>query len=102
MEYLRLILYAKQHLQLPEIATSAIAMAQVVQQIPPGLMETCDSQKMTDEVNAPEFDMTDDQESQIGTKDTEVGQDLKFTSGPVLTMPGVTDLLSLEDINVSF
>ena len=75
-----------------EIATSAIAMAQVVQQLPPGLTESCDSQKMTDEVKVPEFDMTDDQESQVGTKDTEVVQDLKSTAGPVLTMPGVTDL----------
>ena len=67
-------------------------MAQVVQQLPPGLTETYDSQKMIDKVQVPEFDMTDDQEFQIGTKDTEVVQDLKFTSGPVLTMPGVTDL----------
>ena len=87
MENLRLILYAKQHLQLPEIATSAIAMVQAVQQLPPGLTDNCDSQKMIDEVKVPEFDMTDDQESQIGTKDTEVVQDLKFTAGPVLTMP---------------
>ena len=102
MEYLRLILYAKQHLQLPEIATSAIAMAQVVQQLPPGLTENCDSQKMIDEVKVPEFDMTDDQECQIGTKDTEAVQDLNFSFGPVLTMPGVTDLPSLEDINAQF
>lgn len=102
MEYLRLISRIKQHLQSPEIVTLAIAMAQVVQQHPPGLTEPCGLQKMTDEVKVPEFDMTDDQESQVGTKDTEVVQDLKFTSGPVLTMPGATDLPSLEDMNAQF
>ena len=57
----------------------------------------------------PEYDMTepDDPEPHVetGVVDPELVQAFKentHTSGPVLVMPGVTDLPSLEDINGQF
>ena len=108
MKCVNLISYIKLRLKLPEIATSAIAMAQMaVAQLPPGLtspkwhvndkeaQDRSGPPKMPEPLDGkvPEYDMTtrDDQEAHaetgvMGSETTQVFKEM-FTSGPVLVMP---------------